>query len=279
MKIVQSHEKISMLATELLAVFAVDTASSKAPAKPGEEPKPQISLLTTDKAVLAATTTVLEGGEFKGGMNEVLLLHAPDGLAAKRLLIIGLGKAAKVAVHDYRKAAGTVVRFTKPRGIRDMAIAAPAVDKRAGWVALPPGPCIQAITEGALLADFDSDTYRSDRKDQSIQSLTIVSAKADRAAADTAVLEGTILAEAQNFARSLVNEPGNVLTPTVLGERAAAMAAEVGLKSEVYSTEKLQELKMGAFLAVAQGSEQPPALIVLTYTPENAPANGPVLGL
>ena len=69
------------------------------------------------------------------------------------------------------------------------------------------------------------------------------------------------------------------MTPTVLGQRAAEMAREAGLKCEVYSTEKLHELKMGAFWAVSQGSVEPPALIVTTYTPENAPKDGPVLGL
>ena len=82
--------------------------------------------------------------------------------------------------------------------------------------------------------------------------------------------EGLIVAAAQNFTRSLVNEPGNVLTPTELGRRAAAMCAEVGLKCEVHSTAKLHELKMGAFWAVAQGSDEPPALIVMTYEPELA---------
>ena len=91
------------------------------------------------------------------------------------------------------------------------------------------------------------------------------------------------MAAAQNFTRSLVNEPGNVLTPTELGKRAAAMCAEKGLKCEVYSTEKLHELKMGAFWAVAQGSAEPPALIVMTYEPETGEgrdaAGAPVLGL
>ena len=81
-----------------------------------------------------------------------------------------------------------------------------------------------------------------------------------------------------------MNEPGNVLTPTELGKRAAAMCAEVGLKCEVHSTEKLHELKMGAFWAVAQGSEEPPALIVMTYEPQLgkgqvAPKDAPVMGL
>ena len=83
--------------------------------------------------------------------------------------------------------------------------------------------------------------------------------------------EGLVIARAQNFARGLVNEPGNVLTPTVLAQRAQWMCGEMGLVCEVHSTAKLQELGMGAFLAVAQGSAEPPALIVMTYTPEIAP--------
>jgi leucyl aminopeptidase len=91
--------------------------------------------------------------------------------------------------------------------------------------------------------------------------------------------EGVIIAESQNFARGLINEPGNVLTPTEFGRRAAAMAKEVGLACEVHSTDKMKELKMGAFLGVAQGSAEPPALIVLRYEPADAPKDGPVLGL
>ena len=88
----------------------------------------------------------------------------------------------------------------------------------------------------------------------------------------------SIVGESQNFTRSLVNEPGNVLTPTVFGQRAAAMAKEVGLKCEVHSTDKLHELKMGAFWSVSQGSAEPPALIVMRYEPEGV-TDGPVLGL
>jgi leucyl aminopeptidase len=103
-------------------------------------------------------------------------------------------------------------------------------------------------------------------------------AGADKATLEAAFAEGVILGESQNFARSLVNEPGNKLTPTILGQRAAVMASEVGLGWEVHSTEKLRELKMGAFWSVSQGSAEPPALIVLRYEPEGA-KDGPVLGL
>jgi leucyl aminopeptidase len=266
-----SFAPISGIATELLAVLATDTQTTKGP-----EAKPEPSLLTTDAAVQAAAADVLATGEYKGGTNETVLIHAPAGLAAKRLLIVGLGKLAKATVHGVREAAGTAVRFAKPRGIREVAFALPASES------LPAAGVPHAVTrvavEGALVGDFDADTYRSERKDQSVQTLIIAAADADRPATEAAVREGVIVGESQNFARSLVNEPGNKLTPTMLGQRAALMAQEVGLGWEVHSTEMLHQLKMGAFWSVAQGSAEPPALIVLRYEPEGV-KEGPVLGL
>jgi leucyl aminopeptidase len=80
------------------------------------------------------------------------------------------------------------------------------------------------------------------------------------------------------LARSLVNEPGNKLTPTILGQRAVQVAEAVGLNCKTFSTDIIRELKMGAFWSVAQGSAEPPALIVLRYEPEGV-TEGPVLGL
>jgi leucyl aminopeptidase len=259
---------LSGIKTELLAVLAADAQTGKGP-----DAKPAPVLLTTDAAVKAAAAAVLGSGEYKAGSNETLLLHAPAGLAAKRLLIVGLGKQAKATVHSVRNAAGTAVRFTKPRGIRELVFALPEAE------ALLPGPCARAAAEGAIVGDYDADTYRSDRTDVSVQSFTLITpAGADKKAVEAAFGEGVIVGGSQNFTRALVNEPGNKLTPTILGQRAAAMAAEVGLNAEVYSTEKLHELKMGAFWSVSQGSEEPPALIVVRYEPEGV-KDGPVLGL
>ncbi|MGC1462385.1 MAG: leucyl aminopeptidase [Terracidiphilus sp.] len=259
---------LSGIKTEMLAVLAVDAETAKGP-----DAKPEPVLLTTDKAVKAAAAAVLGSGEFKAGANETLLIHAPAGLAAKRLLIVGLGKQAKTSVHNIRNAAGTAVRFTKPRRIRELAFALPEAE------GLPLEACARAAVEGAFVGNYDPDTYRSDRKDLSVQSFTVAApGNADKKTVETAFAEGVIVGESQNLTRTLVNEPGNKLTPTILGQRAQAMAAEVGLKAEVYSTEKLHELKMGAFWSVSQGSEEPPALIVVRYEPEGV-KDGPVLGL
>ena len=151
-------------------------------------------------------------------------------------------------------------------------------------------PCTmlaRALVEGVELADMDWDTYRSDRKDRSVAALTVVAKESERSTSEEiqhGFNEGLVVAAAQNFTRSLVNEPGNVLTPTELGRRATTMCAEMGLACEVFSTAKLEELKMGAFAAVAQGSKEPPALIVMRYEPElkkgeSLAKDAPVLGL
>jgi leucyl aminopeptidase len=229
-------------------------------------------LLTTDEKVKAAAAVVLASGEYKAGANETLLLHSPAGLAARGLLLVGLGKQSKATVNNVRNAAGTAVRFAKPRGIRELVFALPESGLHSGL-------CARAAVEGAIAGDFDPDTYRTSRKDQSVASFTLVCQEdGDKAALETSFAEGVIAGESQNFARSLVNEPGNKLTPTILGQRAAAMAAEVGLGCEVHSTEKIHELKMGAFWSVSQGSDKPPALIVLRYEPQGV-TDGPVLGL
>ncbi len=261
-----SFAPLNEIETEWLAVLAADTQTAKGP-----DAKPEPLLLTADEAVKAAAS-VLSSGEFKAGANETLLLHAPAGLKAKRLLLIGLGKQATATLTSVRNAAGTAVRFTKPRGIRELAFALPDSE-----IPLPAGA--RATAEGAVVGDFDSDTYRSDRKDLSVNSFTAIApASAEKSAVEAAFAEGAIIGESQNFARVLVNEPGNVLTPTEFGRRAAIMAEEVGLGWDISSTERLRTLKMGAFLSVTQGSEEPPALIVLKYEPEGV-TDGPVLGL
>jgi leucyl aminopeptidase len=268
--------------TPLLAVFAVDIAV-------GKDAEPLLALLTTSDVVTNAAAKVLASGELKATLGETLLLHAPSGLKAERLLIVGLGKAKNLSVDEVRKGAGAAVRAAKPLGVRELAIAFPE-DHALDDEHLESLPCrlmSRALVEGAELAEKDWDTYRSDRKDQSVRLLSVIVHEEERSTREEiqeGFDEGLIVAAAQNFTRSLVNEPGNVLTPTELGRRSAAMCAEVGLQCEVYSSEKLHELKMGAFWAVAQGSEEPPALIVMTYDPQLgkgqvAAKDTPVIGL
>ncbi len=269
MKTELKFDSPASLPAELLVVLAADASTSKEKSASAEP-----ILLTKDTAIANADKPVLKSGEFTASASETLLLFAPPELKAKRLLILGVGKTGKISVAEIRKAAGAAVRFAKPRSIREVTFVLPEHDS------LNPVATARAAVEGAFVGDFDPDTYRSDRKDRSIETFTVVApASQNKSGIEAAVREGVIVGESQNFTRSLVNEPGNRLTPTVLGERAAAMCREQGLQCEVHSTDKIKELKMGAFWSVAQGSDEPPALIVMRYEPKNVPKDGPVLAL
>ncbi|HEY1464589.1 MAG TPA: leucyl aminopeptidase [Terriglobales bacterium] len=236
----------------------------------GEKEKTEAYVATGDKAVQAVAADAIANGETAGKNLESTLFHSPAKLKAKRLLLLGGGKAKKFSTVDLRKIAGTAVRSLKSKKVRNIAIVLPESSVSAADAA-------KAVVEGAFIGAFDSDTYKSDRKDLNIDSLTIV-AQGDQAAIKKAIDEAQIIGESLNFTRSLVNEPSNRMTPTILADHAKKMSQEVGLKCEIFGADKIKELKMGAFWGVAQGSDEPPALIVMRYEPAGAPEK-PVLGL
>ena len=211
-------------------------------------------------------------GELTAKPLELVLLHFPQGLAAQRLLLVGAGKPAKFSVSDLRKIAGTALRYLKPRGAKKLIFLTREGER---------GPeAAQAIVEGLVAADFESDKYRSERKKQEIESVSLAGFDAGIGNALTSAVEqGRAIAESQNFARDLINEPSNRLTPRMLAARAEAMAKETGLTVEILDERKIAELKMGALIGVAQGSVEPPRMIILRYMPKDAKPGGPLLGL
>jgi leucyl aminopeptidase len=257
----------SQLETDCLVVVVLDRGEKdQAEKDPGKKDKPSVTVESSDSAVLEAAKEVIASGEVTGKIFETTLLHRPAGLKAKRLLLLGGGKTKTFSVAELRKLAGTAVRTLKGKSIRSFAIVLPE-----NGVAATDG--VRAIVEGAFVGNFDPGYYKSDRKDkdndQKIDALTIV-AKGDQKSLEAALHVGRIVAESQNFTRDLVNEPSNRMTPTELAERARKMASEVGLICEVHGADKIKALKMGAFWGVAQGSDEPPALIVLRYDPVGA---------
>jgi len=269
MKTFLSFSTPAELETESLVVIALDHATETSAAAKRENP--QLKLATNDPAVQSVAADLLTSGEITGKPFEINLLHKPAGLKARRLLLISGGSSKSFTSYDLRRVAGAAVRTLKARGIRSFSFIAPPD--------IPAKEAVTAVIEGALIANFDPDYYRSDRRDQKVDELTIVvSGKADHAALERTAREARIIGESQNFTRDLVNEPSNRMTPTILADRAKKMCQEVGLKCEVYGADKIKELKMGAFWSVAQGSDEPPALIVMTYEPAGAPSK-PVLGL
>ena len=252
--------------TESLVSVVLDESTSGSTDK---NKKPELKVASGDAGLQSASADLLGSGEVSGKPLETNLLYKPAGLKAKRLLLISGGSAKSFSAYDLRRVAGAAARTLKSRGIRSFAFVAPS--------GIAPEQAVRAIVEGAHVGNFDPDYYRSDRKDQKIDALTVVTS-GEKSALEKAAAEAQIVGESQNFTRDLVNEPSNRMTPTILAERARKMCGEVGLKCEVYGADKIKELKMGAFWSVAQGSDEPPALIVMTYDPAGAPAK-PVLGL
>jgi leucyl aminopeptidase len=252
--------------TESLVAVVLDQAT---PSSGDMNKKPELKIAAADPALQSAAADLLASGEVAGKPFETNLLHKPAGLKGKRLLLISGGSARSFSAYDLRRIAGAAVRTLKSRGIRSFAFVAPD--------GIGAQEAVRAIVEGAHVGNFDPDYYRSDRKDQKIDTITVITS-GDKGALERAATEAQIVGESQNFTRDLVNEPSNRMTPTILAERAKKMCAEVGLKCEVYGADKIKEMKMGAFWSVAQGSDEPPALIVMTYEPAGAPPR-PVLGL
>jgi len=257
--------------TECLAVVVLDRGEKDRGEDRGEKDKSDVVIDTSANAVREAAAEIIASGEVSGKIFETNMLHRPAKLKAKRLLLIGGGKAKNFSTFELRRMSGTAVRFLKPKGVRSFTFVVP--DN------LPAEDALKAVVEGGFVGDFDPDTYKSDRKDQKIDTLTVI-AKGNQADAglQRAMNEACIMGESQNFTRELVNEPSNRMTPTMLADRARAMSQEVGLKCEIYGADKIRELKMGAFWSVAQGSDEPPALIVMRHEPAGAPEK-PVLGL
>ena len=213
-----------------------------------------------------------QNAELTGKSLEMTYLHAPQGLKAERLLVVGAGKKEKFDTAQLRKLTQAALRYLKSRGV-----------KRLVFLAHADGATLQAaqaITEGLILGDFEGDKYKTGDKKNSAPFESAALAGWDaNGGAGKAVEKGRIIAEAQNFARSLANEPANLLTPRMLGERAAEMARENGLECDVLDEKRIAELKMGALLSVSLGGPEPPRMIVITYNPPNAAPGGPVLGL
>ena len=205
-------------------------------------------------------------GEFKGKLYSTARIHRPAGMQAGQLLLIGCGPQEKFSSVLLRECAGVAGRALRASGVRSAAIQARGED------------AVRAVVEGFSAALYEPDCYKTggERSSPTLESATVLAPSAQRGALERAVAA----AEGQRFARELANEPGNILPPRVLAERASAMAAQAGLACEILDEGRIRELKMGALLGVAQGSAEPPAIVVLRYRPRGTQdAGGVHLGL
>ncbi len=270
MKIEISQSAPSAIETALLVVPVADS---------GEKNNPKAELLVSDPALEKLAAPLIAASDLTGKFVETVWDLSPSGVAAKRILFIGAGPRAKFTIAELRKVAGAAARAAKGKNIKSFVLALPNIASNAAPEPVDLKAAARSAVEGVVTGDFDVDTYRSDRKDQQLTDLTIaIPSETEAGPIYPAIAEGAVLAESQNFTRTLALEPSNLMTPEILANRAKQMCDEVGLKCEVYGPDKLRELKMGAFLSVTQGSEKEPRLVIMRYEPEGAPTS-PVLGL
>ena len=198
----------------------------------------------------------------KGKRGESLLVPntGTDGLAAKAVLLIGVGPKAKADADLCRRAIGRAAgRLAKRKSV---ATTLPQIVRANDAPA-----AVQATTEGLLLGSYRFDRYKSKQDGRpQLGKVTIVGAgKTDAKAAKAALARGQVLAESQMWARDLVNTPALDLPPAELAREAQAMAKKVGLTCKVWSDAELTKGGFGGILGVGQGSTRPPRLIELRY--------------
>jgi leucyl aminopeptidase len=207
--------------------------------------------------------------KLKGKKGEPLLVPNTGGLgiAAKSVLLVGVGKRQEVTTDSLRRALGRVAPQLAKR--RTVATTFPQVVGRS------PEDAVQATVEGLLLGSYRFDRYKSGKNEDhpekpALRTVTVLGSPRSTGrgvvrSLEESIARGEIVSDATAWARDLVNTPAGDLTPEVLAGYAAEMAKEAGLESKVWTEPELRRGKFGGILGVGQGSANPPRMIELKY--------------
>ena len=218
-----------------------------------------------DVALDGAISQLIADGEIKGKKGEHTLIHTFGKIGPSRVLVAGLGKQDSFTAETVREVTAGSCRYLRRLGMKVVA----TLPHGSGVGGLDPRASGQAIAEGSILGLYRFRNYLTKSEDtpDDLEELQVVERETAKGRELKKGLEqGRIMAEAALLARSMVNEPPNVMTPTRMAEIASQTAEEEGLGVKILDRPQMEELGMGAFLGVAQGSDQPPKLIVLTYS-------------
>ena len=226
--------------------------------------KPGGATGAVDKALGGIITKLIEDGEIRGSAGETTLIHTLGKIKPSRVLVAGLGPRDKFDVQVVRRVSAEVVRFLRRKGISSTA----TIAHGAGIGGLDPQESGQAIAEGAHLGLYKFGTYLTNNGDATteFERLTVVELDKVRAKAiDAGVKLGCTVAQAAITARNMVNEPANHMTPSRMADAARKVASEQGLNIEIMENAQMKKMGMGAFMGVAQGTNEPAKLIILRY--------------
>jgi leucyl aminopeptidase len=216
-----------------------------------------------DKALDGAISQLIAAGEIKGKTGEMTLVHSLGKIPAKRVVVAGLGKQDQFNVDSIRRVSAEACRFARSKAAKKVATIVHGV----GVGGIEADRAAQALTEGAILGLYRFRKHISKEPENGdLQELLIVERdKAMRGQLDKGCAVGKVTAESVTFARDMINEPANFMTPSVMADIARSLAEECGLELTVLERAQMKELGMGGLLGVSQGSHQAPKFIVLSY--------------
>ncbi|MEP9410539.1 MAG: leucyl aminopeptidase [Candidatus Brocadia sp.] len=216
-----------------------------------------------NKALNNIISELLKKKEFIAKLNKTIILPTYGKIPAKRIMLVGLGKKKDVVPDKIRQAAGTTTSTLRDMGISECIGVMDSID-----IPQPVGEWYQAYTEGAILALYQYQKYKTvpPEEQHELEALTLLlSDKEELILASEAVKHGQIIADAVYFTRDLINTPSQDKTPAVLADTAKKLSRELGIQCKILSLPELKKLGMGGLLGVAQGSAQPPKFIILEY--------------
>ncbi|MEZ5615158.1 MAG: leucyl aminopeptidase [Rhodocyclaceae bacterium] len=228
-----------------------------------------------DKTAGGHLAALLRRGDLDGKGGTALLLPGVPGIAAERVLLVGLGKETAFGEKAYREALVAALRALKGTGSRRIHVTLselPVAKRDAAW----------RVRQGALVAHdtlYRPDQLKSkpDNGGTALSAIAFSVAAGDVHSATVALAQGEAIAKGMNLARELGDLPANICTPTYLAQRAQKLAKAFKLKCEVLDRARMEKLGMGSLLAVGRGSHQPPRFIVLQYRGGKAGAKPIVL--
>ena len=218
---------------------------------------------SVDSALNGVISNLIKKGDIKGKSGEYTLLYSNGRLPADRIMIAGMGKKKELTTNKISEVTADACRRLRQKGVTAIATATLG----AGLNHIGTDSASQAIVEGAILGLYRFRRYFTKKEDNSkeLKDLQIVTTEKEKKQVEQAIKKGRTIAEATNWARDLVNEPSNYLTPVKMAEAAQGLAKDYGLSIEVLEEEQITQAGMGGLLGVSRGSQQPPRFIILTY--------------
>jgi leucyl aminopeptidase len=218
--------------------------------------------LRLDRASKGRLSSVLRSGAFEGKPGSALMLYQVPGVAAVRVLLVGCGKSGRVSLKDYRDAVRAAVRGAAEAGVTDatLYLSELELDATAPWA-------VHTAVGVALETTYRFDRLKTEkgRRRSELRHVTLGVSRRPSKSLEAALISGAAVGEGVNLARDLGNLPPNICTPSYLAQQALALGRRHRLRVKVLNEQAMKRLGMGALLAVARGSRQPPKLICVEY--------------